>query len=258
MLHDTLSFASPEERLAVTRILHEGAKEPLAAAPLRKEISLCAGHGIFNFLRGDGVSYSELLYDAAGHLKVEEVVPRHQRIHGDLRLAELDRFSLKDAFALNVTLRVGLVDDYVSGLERKILSQLMQAAYEKATPQQRAEIDAKVAALAKSPEGKSLSGLSTSAALLALGNLGGFATYTMMSTVLSALSFGTLGFGAYTFASSALSVVLGPAGWLSLAAYAVYKYGGPDAGKVVRLAATCAMTSQRLRANGLFRLPTAA
>lgn len=80
-----------------------------------------------------------------------------------------------------------------------------------------------------------------------VGNLGGFATYTLVSTVLGTLSFGMLGFGAYTFASSLLSVVLGPAGWLSLAAYGIFKLGSADAGKTVRLAAICAMTSQRLR-----------
>jgi hypothetical protein len=82
--------------------------------------------------------------------------------------------------------------------------------------------------------------------LLALGNAGGFATYTLMSTVLSTVSLGTLSFGAYTFASSALSVVLGPIGWVGLGLYGIHKLGAPDKAQVVRLAATCAVISQRL------------
>lgn len=117
----------------------------------------------------------------------------------------------------------------------------------RATPAQRPAVDAKIAELSKTPEGKNISGMSTTAALLVVGNLGGFATYNLMSTVLSALSMGTLGFGAYTVASSLLSVVLGPVGWLSLAAYEIFKLGSADEAKTVRLEATCAMTAQRIR-----------
>ncbi len=78
--------------------------------------------------------------------------------------------------------------------------------------------------------------------------MGGFATYTLMSTILSAASFGTLSFGAYTLASSALSLVLGPVGWVVLGALAVKKLGSPDKAKVIRLAATCALISERLEA----------
>jgi hypothetical protein len=91
-----------------------------------------------------------------------------------------------------------------------------------------------------------LSNVGKGAALLALGNLGGFATYTVMSTVLSAVSLGTLSFGTYALASSVLSVLLGPVGWLALGAYAAQKLGSPDEVRVVRLAATCSLISERL------------
>ena len=110
-----------------------------------------------------------------------------------------------------------------------------------------AKVDRQIAELARTDEGKGLAGLSTSAALLVVGNLGGFATFTLMSSVLSVLSLGTLGFGAYTAASSLLSMVLGPVGWTILGLYGVVKLGGPSDGQVVRLAAGCALVSQRLR-----------
>lgn len=250
-LTEVLTRAEPEERDALTKALHHGPSKALSPNELQAEICAVAGHFVGNFLRGGaGVTYAELLFDAAEHLKVEDVKSRYSSLHEGLCIAELDRLSADKAKHVQPDVRLKLVDAYVDELERKLLAKLMVVAYERATPEQRAAVDAKLAELTKSPEGKNLSGLPTSVALLVVGNLGGFATYTLMSTVLSALSLGTLGFGAYTFASSLLSVVLGPAGWLSLAAYGLFKLGSADAGKTVRLAATCAMTSQRLRERG--------
>jgi len=238
----------PEERHALTQVLHQGSAKTIEPAALREQICAFAGNSVGNFFRGGaGISYAELLYDAAGHLKVKGRKSPYSRLHGELCFVELDSLSPDMAKTLNPDVRADLVAGYLDDLERKILSQLMVVAYEKATPQQRAAVEAKLAGLAQTPEGKNLKGLSTSAALLVVGNLGGFATYTLMSTVLSAVSLGTLGFGAYTMASSLLSVALGPAGWLTLAAYGILKLGSADASKVVRLAATCAMTSLRVR-----------
>jgi len=237
----------PEERLALTQILHEGMNQAMGPIKLQEKICVFAGHSFGNLFRGGkGLSYAEVLHDAAGHLKVEQLKSMYSPIHGELCLEHLDRCTSVKAKPLEPNLRLELVYRYVDDLERRILTKLMAVAYEKATPAQRAVVDGKLAEFAKSPEGKRLAGLSTSAALLVVGNLGGFATYTLMSTVLSALSLGTLGFGAYTLASSLLSVVLGPAGWLSLAAYGAFKLGSANAGQVIRIAATCAMTSQRL------------
>ena len=220
----------------------------VSAAELGAEVCAAAGHSVGNFLRGGhGISYAKLLHDATGHLKVEGVTSMYSALHGTLCLAEFDRISSDKTKGVDPGVRLKVVSDYVDELERKLLAKLMAVAYEQATPEQRARIDAALADLAKSSGGGRLSGLSTPAALLVIGNLGGFATYTLMSTVLGALSFGTLGFGAYTFASSLLSFALGPAGVISLAAYGLFKLGSADAAKTVRLAATCAMASQRLR-----------
>lgn len=256
MLVEVLTRADHEERVALTQALDDDSSSALEPLDLQAKICAVAGHSVGNFLRGGrGISYAELLFDAAKHLKVENVKSPFSTKLSELNLclAELDRLSAKASEHVDRDVRIQLVNAYVDELERKILAKLMVVAYERASPAQRAEVDAALAKLAKSPEGKNLSGLSTSAALLVIGNLGGFATYTLMSTVLSALSLGTLGFGAYTFASSLLSVVLGPAGWLSLAAYGLVKLGSANAALTVRLASTCAMTSQRLRERGKYR-----
>lgn len=78
------------------------------------------------------------------------------------------------------------------------------------------------------------------------GNLGGFATYTLVSSVLSTLSLGTLGFGAYTAASSAVSVILGPVGWVALGTAGVYALGKPELKKTIPLVAMIGMVRQRV------------
>lgn len=248
ILIEVLTRAADEERESLAAALPGANKRKLSPQALQQEIGAAAGHSVMNWLRnGKGVSYLELLSDAAKTLKVDGAPTLSTLVHGPISIRSLDWLPSTRASTVDPAHRLKLVDAFVDELERKLLSKLLLVAYEHATPEQRAAVDAEVAQFAKSSGGKGLSGLSTSAALLVLGNLGGFATYTLMSTVLSALSFGALGFGGYTLASSALSIALGPAGWITLAAVAVFKLGGPDARVTVQLAATCAMTSQRLR-----------
>ena len=226
LLLKTLRCASLEEHLALTKSLSENAVRPLSPEKLQEQICLSAGYSVFNALRGEGVAYSQLLFDAAETLKVEKLKSRYGKFYKELSFSELDRLKSENTKEIPDNIRRIAVEAYVDDLERKLLAKLMSVAYESATPEQRVAVDAKLAAFAKTAEGKNLSGLPTSAALLVIGNLGGFATYTLMSALLSAMSLGTLGFGAYTFASSLLSVVLGPAGWLMLGAYSAVKLVG--------------------------------
>jgi len=252
LLRAVLDDATQEEVLTLTRLIQPDATRPMAFEALIKGIGLASGNSVANFVRaGEGVSYSQLLYDAANSLEVKDLHRywRHSTHYGTYRIAQLDRINRDSPIDVSFDNRVDIVYKYVSGLERAILAKLMQVAYDKATIEQRQLVDAKLAELARTPQGKDLVGLKSSAALLVVGNLGGFATYTMMSTVLSAVSFGTLGFGAYTLASSALSVLLGPVGWLGLATAAAYKLGSPGAAKVIQMAATCALVCERLRAS---------
>ena len=81
---------------------------------------------------------------------------------------------------------------------------------------------------------------------MTVANLGGFSTYMLMSSFLSVVSFGTLGFGAYTAASSLLSTIIGPVGWTALGIYAIYKWTRPDFKKLIPAVITVAMISKRL------------
>lgn len=246
LLKEMLLRASNEERQALTNVLDGSSNKPFEAEELQSEICRFAGHGLGNLMRGGGVAYSELLFDAAKSLNIESLMSRYENVYKDISIVDIDKVERLVSIA-TPDLRLICINVYIDQIERQILAKLMAVAYEKATPEQRTAVDAQLAELVKTSHGKSLSGLSTGTALLAIGNVGGFATYTLMSSLLSTLSFGTLGFGAYTFASSLLSVVLGPVGWLALGVYSVVKFGGPNEPKVVQLAATCALISQRLR-----------
>jgi uncharacterized protein YaaW (UPF0174 family) len=92
----------------------------------------------------------------------------------------------------------------------------------------------------------SIGTITGTAGLMALANLGGFATYTFLTSMISALSFGTLGFGAYTAATSFLSVVIGPVGWTGLGLWALFSLGKPNMSKLVLIVATIGAIRQRV------------
>jgi len=92
----------------------------------------------------------------------------------------------------------------------------------------------------------SIGNITGTAGLMALANLGGFATYTFLTSMMSALSFGTLGFGAYTAATSFLSIVIGPVGWTGLGLWALFSLGKPNMSKLVLIVATIGAIRQRV------------
>lgn len=247
ILIEVLERASDEERLAISQAVRPSAVAAFNPDELHRLMALAAGHRVFNAIRGVGVSYGELLSDSADALGLQEAPSYFSRTKLGWTMSELDNMKSAVADGVPEHVRVEMVDSFVDLVERLLLTKLLSVAYDRATPEQRRAIDAGVKEFSKTTGDKRLAGLPTAAALLAVGNLGGFATYTLASTVLSALSFGSLGFGAYTFASSALSVLLGPVGWLALGLAAAAKLGGPRKSEVVRVAATAALTSQRIR-----------
>lgn len=247
ILEACLNLATNEERLALTQIFQEKASKPLPNATLLDQILREGGHGISNLVRGRGVAYAELLCDACDTLKVENAPSIWKTVHEGRSLNAVDQNISKDAEILPEQLRFRLINDKLQEFENRLLAQLLKNIYEGLSEADKARFDAALAKVTADLADNSLKGLSTTAAIIALGNMGGFATYMLMSTVLSTLTFGALSFGAYTLASSMLSVLLGPIGWTALGLAAIYTLGSPNEKKVVRLAATCAMISQRVR-----------
>lgn len=164
-----------------------------------------------------------------------------------LSLWELDELSSIRVNNRDVSECRSLGIQYAEMAEGKVLLKLLETAYEKLSPEDRKIFDARVREVASRFGGSPTKTLAGGAGLLVVGNLGGFATYMLMSTVLSSISLGTLSFGAYTAASSALSVVLGPIGWIALGAAGVYAYGKPQSKTTIPLVANIAMIRQRVK-----------
>ena len=104
-------------------------------------------------------------------------------------------------------------------------------------------------------DSNSIGAITGTTGLMALANLGGFATYTFLTSMMSTLSFGTLGIGAYTAATSFLSIVIGPVGWTGLGLWTIFTLGKPDMAKLVLLVATIGMIRQRILYESNQRIP---
>ncbi|MEQ1773079.1 MAG: hypothetical protein ABL891_04770 [Burkholderiales bacterium] len=201
-------------------------------------IERAGGNSILNSLRGGGVSYLEILYDFVKKFQFENTLSYNDLL--DLELP--DRKAYPDEKAS------GIVFALSEEWEGKIVAEVLKRTYEHLTPAQRKDFDS---AIAKTLERQGVStgkGLAGAAGIMAIANMGGFATYTLLSTVLSTASFGALGFGAYTFASSLLHLVIGPVGWIALASYGAAWLARPDQKKCLSLILLISVLRQRVNA----------
>lgn len=130
-------------------------------------------------------------------------------------------------------------------LESLILEGVFAMAYKNMSPMQKLDFDRKVRDIAIA-NGKNMSGVGGAAAAMLLAELGGFATFTLLSSVLGAISFGLLPFGVYTAASSVLGTVLGPVGWVGLGLFALAKLGEPDFKKTIPIVIKIAIIRSRI------------
>lgn len=111
-------------------------------------------------------------------------------------------------------------------LERGISVKVLESTLEKMNPEQKAKFEAELKNIAKD---KGVEGYQTGAvfATLATAQLSGFGVYLLATSALSTLSgiIGvTLPFAAYTTLSSALSVIIGPVGWVGAGVFALWKW----------------------------------
>jgi uncharacterized protein YaaW (UPF0174 family) len=122
-------------------------------------------------------------------------------------------------------------------IENEIARKYFSDLWSRWSDEQKASFDQKLSEqLAKSGRRHAAAGTALTGAALVAGNLGGFATYVLASTVVGALTSAlslTLPFAAYTAMSSAISTILGPAGWIGLGLFAIWKLGQPDMNRVL-------------------------
>lgn len=122
-------------------------------------------------------------------------------------------------------------------IEAKISQQVMQTVWNKMTEAQRLAFDAEMKKMAeKNGKGKEWAATGGMAAVLTASNLAGFSAYLVATSGLAALT-GSLGivlpFAAYTGLTTALSVVLGPVGWLGAGLFALIGLTGANYQKLI-------------------------
>jgi len=187
------------------------------------------------------------LFEEGGYLKavhqVANKLKASNRLIGSSSLQGIDEFeklttNIKKATKSNLR--------YTEVCEEQIIVKVLETTYENMSEKDKAMFDKSVQEVA-SQHGKSSKGLVGTAGLMVVANMGGFATYTLMSSLLSALSLGSLGFGAYTAASSLLSTLIGPVGWVGLGLYALYKLGQPDYKILIPVVVSIGSIRQRVK-----------
>lgn len=109
------------------------------------------------------------------------------------------------------------------------------------------DFDNTINEVAKEFDVNNLGKLTGTAGIMILANLGGFATYTFLTSMMSVVSMGTLGFGAYTAATSLLSIMIGPVGWAGLGILAIFSLGKPNMSKLMPIVATIGAIRQRIK-----------
>ena len=247
-----LKRATTDELLAITQIFSAEAKQPKSAEELMAAICSAGGHSIGNWLRSQGVPYSELLHDVSQALNIKTTQPLNAILQTGLTIAEMDSRALNKKVETAVS-RSWLpeLDAYCVHQEGEIISQFTLDTYKRLTEEQREQVDRRISELAKKTSNPSAKGLTTAAALLAAAGTSGFAPYLLLSTVISTATIGTAGFGIYTAASSILHVLLGPAGWAALGVAAIYKLGGPDQTRCLKAVLAIAMLRNKLASSSL-------
>ncbi len=250
-LRTLLAKATEEERLALTRLLKPKRDKAYDAKKLQKKICLEGGNDAVNIVRGQGTGYLDIIDDVLDKLDIDgfpsyDEVATYDEMTSSMSeyipLIDIDsplKYKKKKARALGL--------DYVEKAENQIILTLLEKAYENMSHDEKKSFDRQVNLVANAITSSSTRNLAGATGLVVLGNMGGFATYTLLTSSMSAITMGSLGFGAYTAATSMLSVILGPIGWAGLGAYAVYTYGSPDYQKLISIVATIGTIRQRIK-----------
>ena len=149
---EVLSGANSEELLAVTRIFSPEAKSAESPKALAATVCEAGGHTVGNWLRNQGVPYTELLHDVAELLKVGALQPLKTITSSGLTVAEMDARALNPVLAKDVASNCKWqLEAYVHHHEREVLNKFTQDAYQRMSAEQRLEVDKQLRELAKTP-----------------------------------------------------------------------------------------------------------
>lgn len=141
----------------------------------------------------------------------------------------------------------------VGEYERYIPQAIIIAALAKMNPAQRdrffsEEFNATPMWDAAGIKSRNITGLRTTASVLALANASGYAVYAGATTALGFATHAmgiTLPYAAYTGLSATIAQLIGPPGWLALATYGFFKVTGTDWNKLMPVLLTIIATKHR-------------
>ena len=258
-LRALLTNATENERLSLTKLLNPKKDKAYNAKKLQKKICLEGGHGLVNYVREQGTGYLDIVNDVLEELEIEgfpsysdnvsyydELSPLYEESYAWVKdISESVGMSQSLKYPKKKARKLGI--DYAEKAEEKIILALLEKAYDNMNDGEKKSFDEAVRKVSRQFESNTIRNISGASGLLILGNLGGFATYTFLTSSLSTITMSTLGFGAYTTATSLLSIILGPVGWAGLGSYAVYAYAAPEYQKLISIVATIGIIRQRVK-----------
>ena len=238
VLLELLSHATEKERLSITKLIDSSKSRPYKIRQLQEEISLLGGHGIVNLFRGEGTGYLDIVDEVADELKIKNI-PSYS--------FKVKYFEEKDIlkYSEDVSKQKGI--DYAELVEEKIILKVLELIYTQLDKDKKIAFDKELVKVAKEFGNQDIGKLTGGTGLLILGNLGGFATYTFLTSAMSTLSMGVLGFGAYTSATTILGVLLGPVGWTALGLGAILSFTKPDYKKLIPIVTIIGTIRQRIK-----------
>jgi uncharacterized protein YaaW (UPF0174 family) len=128
-------------------------------------------------------------------------------------------------------------EDTIETIEAAIVQQMLKQAWDKLTPEQRAELESKWRQEAqKYDKYSNLAQASAAFTTLTAARLSGFGLYLGASTLVGAFTSAvgvTLPFVAYTTLSSIIAVVIGPLGWISAGIFLAWKLFDPNLNRLI-------------------------
>lgn len=203
-LVNLLEEASEKDRYSLTKEVYGSTRKSVSSIDIQEEISSLGGDSLANLGRWEGNSYLDIVLDIAKKLEISNL-PDYT---SGLEYCD-KRENLK--YSETVAMKKGL--NSIIDLEDKILIKILEKHYDTLDTEKKEIFNKQLNIALNNFNSNTNKYLSGTAGLLALSNLGGFATYTFITTAMSALSFGALPFGAYMATTAIVGALLGPAGW---------------------------------------------
>lgn len=236
LLAATFEVATYEELTPIFDQLEIIQSESYPSKFLAKKISEVGANSIANIFRdGEATGYLDILNQISSSLGLENIERSQPAL---IKLDDHEQGHIG-------TEGMDQIATAIHRLEDAILGNIAQNIHRNLSAEQKAIFDREVSEKLKDFDAAAKAKVIGAGGLLAIGNVGGFATYTTVSSLLHLVSGGLLGFGAYTTASTVISIALGPVGWGVLGLYFLKRVSSPKLKKLLPIALCVTLIRKR-------------